>query len=90
MFRTLKSAYETNIGKKLDRSKPLFSWLMLWTATVLNRYQRDGNGRTAYYKQKGKDASKELCNFGEKGPIPATERSKEEQGGKQTKSLHYP
>ena len=66
MFRTLKSGYESNIGRKLERDHVRFQWLMQWTAVVINRYQRDSNGRTAYYKQRGRDARKELCLFGEK------------------------
>ena len=49
-IRTLKSALESRLGKPVPQDHPALPWLVSHAASLLNRYQRDANGRTPYRK----------------------------------------
>ena len=54
-IRTLKSAVESRLDQEVADDHPALPWMVMHASSVINRYQRDFNGATAYRKVKGKD-----------------------------------
>ena len=63
-IRTLKSALESRLGKPVPQDHPALPWLVSHAASLLNRYQRDANGRTPYRKLKGRDYDQPVRGYG--------------------------
>ena len=80
LLRTIKSCCESKLKMRIERGHPLFNWMLPWTATVINRYVRDNGGQTPYRRQRGREAGKNLCEYGEKVlyyPLKGPGRSKD-------------
>lgn len=64
-IRTVKSALEARLGQKITSSHLGLPWLVMHSANTLNRYAIGEDGRTAYYRLKGKRLNQEVVEFGE-------------------------
>ena len=85
MLRTIKSGCESKLKMKIERDHPLFQWMVPWAATIINRYVRDTRGRTAYQRRTGREAKKNVCEFGEKilyYPLKGAHREKDKAEAK--------
>ena len=47
-LRTLKRYFESKIKRQLLSTSAMFSWLVLWVAEVINKFEVQEDGRTAY------------------------------------------
>ena len=56
-MRTLKHYFETMVKRQLPSNCALFSWLVAWTAEVMNKFKVQSNGKTAY-----EQITKHKCN----------------------------
>ena len=63
---TLKLAVEKHIKKKITAEHPVFSWIIEWATTVLNRYVKGPSGQTPYKFITGKEAKRPIAKFGER------------------------
>ena len=66
LCRTLRDALESNIKGPVPMDSPLMSWLVAHAGAVYRRHQIGADGRTAYYRNKGKPSSTAIAEFGEK------------------------
>ena len=64
-IRTMKLALETRPNARLPNDHPVMSWLIEHAAYLLNRFQLSTDGRTAYGRLHGKEASERICDFAE-------------------------
>ena len=64
--RVLKLALETNINARIPSNHPIMAWLVEHAAYLLNRCMLGTDGRTAWGRMHGKEATERLCQFGEK------------------------
>ena len=65
-FRTLRHYYEHRVGERLALDGPVSSWLVSWTAEVLNKYKVRDTGRTAYESITGQRSKHVVVGFAEK------------------------
>ena len=63
--RTLKSALESRLGRDVADDHPALPRLVIHASSVISRYQKDFNGRTAYGEVNGRDYEHEVLEFGE-------------------------
>jgi len=63
--RTLKCALEFNYELSLPPRHPVLCWLVDYCGTLLSRFQRGPDGRTAYERSTGKAWKIKLPEFGE-------------------------
>lgn len=63
--RTLKCALEFNYELSLPPRHPVLCWLVDYCGTLLSRFQRGPDGRTAYERSTGKTWKIKLPEFGE-------------------------
>ena len=80
-YRTLKSAFEQRLKRRIPTSHPVIAWLAEHTAWVLNRFHLDREGRTAYGRLHGREGKERVCEFGERVMwfVPKKLRSKLDQ-----------
>ena len=80
-FRTLKSALEHRLKRRVPTSHPIMAWLAEHVAWVLNKFHLDSDGRTAYGRLHGREAKERICEFGERVMwlVPKKLRSKLDQ-----------
>ena len=64
--RVLKLALEANIKARLPSEHPIMAWLVEHAAYLLNRCVLGTDGRTAWGRLHGKEATERICQFGEK------------------------
>ena len=64
-LRVLKFHFERRIGKLLPCSHPLFSWLVVWTSEMLNKFKVKSDGRTVYEKLTNHKCKHMIVGFGE-------------------------
>ena len=65
LLRTLKSALETRIQKKLPVALPVMRWLIEHVANVMNRYAVNEEGVTPYQAIHGKRSTLKVVEFAE-------------------------
>ena len=65
-FRTLKHALETRLQRRIPSSHSVIAWLIEHTAFVLNKYNLNDQGRTAYGLLHGREGHERICEFGER------------------------
>ena len=63
LCRTLRDALESNIKGPVPMDSPLMSWLVAHAGAVYRRHQIGADGRTAYYRNKGKPSSTAIAEF---------------------------
>ena len=80
-FRTLKSAFEQRLKRRIPTAHPVIAWLAEHTAWVLNKFHLDREGRTAYGRLHGREGKERVCEFGERVMwfVPKKMRSKLDQ-----------
>ena len=61
--RTMKLAFEKNLGIVMDVHSPLFAWLVEHSADVLTKCAVGGDGRTPYERVKQKRYHGEMVEF---------------------------
>ena len=66
MIRTMKSAVQGRIQREIQPGHPLMTWLVKYASEIMNRCKVMHDGRTAYERIKGRQASRAVCEFGEK------------------------
>ena len=66
MFRTMLLDLQKNLGTSVPLGSNAVSWLVHWSATVLNRYKLDKHGRTAYQRVAGSVPRRPIAKFGER------------------------
>ena len=64
-IRTLRSATESRMGRKLVPGSALFSWLITHAANLINLYEVGQDGRVPYQRLRGRKLQAELLEFGE-------------------------
>ena len=76
--RTMKLAFESHLGEKIQSAHNMVPWLVEYAAVLLNRGQVGQDGKTSYERLKGKPASLPGMQFGERllwrTNIPAGDR----------------
>ena len=77
-FRTLRHYTERRFCRKLPRDCPLVSWLVSWSAEVINRYRVRSNGRTSLEMATLHKVRHEVVAFGEKVYFQHTHVGKED------------
>ena len=65
MVCTLRDAFESRYGKRLEATSPLIPWLVMHGAGILTRFIVGDDGRTAYQNINGRTFQRELAEFGE-------------------------
>ena len=65
-FRTMMIDLRKCIGRRVPLLGNVTSWLVLWAATVLNKYKLDKAGRTPYQRVTGVRKKRPIAKFGEK------------------------
>jgi hypothetical protein len=65
IIRTMKSALEEKLGRRLEKDDPLLAWLPRHAASMLSRYRLGENGKTAEQMRTGKKWRKPAVEFGE-------------------------
>ena len=66
MIRVHKLALERRLGNKVPVSHKIFNWLVEHCADILNRFQVGKDGKTAYFRLKGKRCRTQMVEFGRK------------------------
>ena len=77
-IRTLKSALESRLDKRLPADHAVFRWLVEHTVSLINRFKVHEDGQTAYQALHGQRASEKVVEFGEQVffSVPKRLRSK--------------
>ena len=65
-IRTLKSATESKIGRRIASNHPILAWLPAHAAFLISRYAVGADGKTAYERSRGKKYKRELVPFAER------------------------
>ena len=66
MVRTLKSALEERLGWKIDPKHPVLTWLVEWSASLINKFRVGKDGKTPEQRHKGLERShRPIAEFGE-------------------------
>ena len=65
MYRTVRSNLESNYGHKIESNHPALVWLVRFASLLMFWYERGPDGRTPYYRIKGREFNRKLANFGE-------------------------
>ena len=65
-LRTLKSALDARMEVRIDTRHPILTWLCDYASYLMNRLEVAADGRTAYERSKGKKATVQGLEFGEK------------------------
>ena len=63
---TLRHHLESRIGVKVPRTSALITWLVAWSAAVINRYNVRSSGRKSYEHITGHRGLQAMTAFGEK------------------------
>ena len=66
LLRTMKSALETRIQRKIPVALPVMRWLVEHVAGVINRYSVNSEGVTPYQAVHGKRSTLKVVEFGER------------------------
>ena len=66
LLRTMKSALETRIQKKIPVALPVMRWMIEHVASVINRYSVNAEGVTPYQAIHGKRSALKVVEFGER------------------------
>ena len=64
--RVLKLSLESNINARVPSEHPIMAWIVEHAAYLLNRCVLGTDGRTAWGRLHGKEATERICQFGEK------------------------
>ena len=64
--RTLRHHLESRLRMKVPRTSALMTWLVAWSADVINRYKIRSSGRTSYEHITGHRGLQAITAFGEK------------------------
>ncbi len=64
-FRVLRSALESQYGKRLAGDHCAIPWLVRHAAAVVGRYQIGADGKTAHRRLRGRDFRRDVADFGE-------------------------
>ena len=64
--RTLRHHLESRLKVKVPRTSALMTWLVAWTADVINRYKIRSSGRISYEHITGHRGLQAITAFGEK------------------------
>jgi hypothetical protein len=65
-YRTLRHHVEHRMKKTVPNGSPLSTWLVTWSADVINKFRVQGNGRTAYELTTQHKCKHLVVGFGEK------------------------
>ena len=65
-FRTMKLHLERRLGGKLEITHPIWTWLVEWSAMLINRYHIGKDALTAFQRHTGHKSNLSVANFGEK------------------------
>ena len=65
-IRTLKSALEANLKRRVDRDEALVPWMVIHSAEMINRFQVGRDGKTPYERWKCKRFKTPMAEFGER------------------------
>ena len=77
-YRTLRHQLERRIGEGIPQGGALSSWLVTWSADVINKYRVQANGRTAFEMMTQHKCRHISIGFGEKVWFQHTKNTKEE------------
>ena len=66
VFRSMKDALESRLGKRLDGECWAIPWLIRHATAMMNRMHVHPNGKTSYEYVKGKRYKRETIEFGER------------------------
>ena len=64
--RTLKSALETRLNRKIPSTHPVLRWIVEYAAALWSKYHVGQDGMTAYQRLHGKRVQERLVEFGER------------------------
>lgn len=64
-IRTLRSATQSRLGRKLVPGSALFAWLIIHASTLINLYEVGKDGRVPYQRLRGRKLQADLLEFGE-------------------------
>jgi hypothetical protein len=65
VFRTVKLCLEERLGRKVPSTHPLMTWLVEYSALLLNAKQVGEDGKTSWSRLRGRDFGQKLIGFGE-------------------------
>ena len=66
LMRTMRGALMHRLQCQIVATHPLFQWMTLHAASVMNRYVVGRDGRTAFQRLHGRRASSKAAEFGER------------------------
>ena len=75
MMRTMRSALEERITGKVEVDDSIWPWLVEYASYLLNRLEVGKDGKTAYERNKGKQAKVNGIEFGEADIVYSLTRS---------------
>ena len=76
MIRTWKSALDEQYKVTIKSDLPIVAWMVEYCGELINRYRTGEDGKTAYFRIKGKRSSANIVPFGEKVLfMPAKDKS---------------
>ena len=76
--RVLKSHLEQRLGRPLEWTEPLATWLVRHAANCLTRYRVQADGRTPHQRRTGRSWKRQVVEFGEKAVfLPVAARREE-------------
>ena len=81
-LRTHKSCLERRLQKKIPVEHPIFAWLVEHVTWLLTIRQKGADGRTAYFRSRGRQFTKRMIGFGEAclWKTPTKIRNDQEEG----------
>ena len=77
-YRTLRHFLEHRMKEKMKEGSALSTWLVTWSAEVINKYRIQPSGRTAYEQMTGHRCKHAVVGFGEKVFFQHTEARKDD------------
>lgn len=66
MIRILKDAMEARMGRAVEHTHPVLTWLPAHAAFIITRFAVSKDGKTAFERSRGKPYRRELLPFGER------------------------
>ena len=69
LIRTLKSAFEARICRRLSSTHPVMLWMVEYASVLLSKSSVGNDGRTAFQRLHGKRAHEKLVEFGSESAL---------------------
>ena len=76
--RTLRHFLEHRMNEKVKEGSALSTWLVTWSAEIINKYRVQSSGRTAYEQLTSRRCNHIVLGFGEKVFFQHTEAKKDD------------